>query len=128
MRVLVRVVCAGRLRVTSEASFSRSVTTSLHKRFNMVQITDAAKKQLLVVTEQRELSPGKFLRLAVPPVWEGEGDFGIVIDDRGVTDLSVTEGNRTVLLIGPEVDQAVPNSVLDFKTPQEGPRFTLDVF
>jgi peptidyl-tRNA hydrolase len=94
----------------------------------MFEITDAAKKQLLAVTEQRQLSPGKFLRLAVQPAWQGEGDFGIVIDDRGVTDLSITEGNRTVLLVGPEVDEAVPNSVLDFKTPKEGPRFTLDVF
>ncbi|MEE8519385.1 MAG: hypothetical protein V3S98_09705 [Dehalococcoidia bacterium] len=94
----------------------------------MVDVTDAAKKQLLLVTEQRELSPGKFLRLAVPPAWEGEGDFGIVIDDRGVTDLSITEGNRTVLLIGPEVDGAVHEAVLDFKAHSEGERFTLDVF
>ena len=94
----------------------------------MVEITDTAKKQLLVVTEQHDLGPGKFLRLAVPPTWEGEGDFGIVIDDRGVADISITEGNKTVLLIGPEVDEAVPKAVLDYKTPSEGPRFTLDVY
>ena len=94
----------------------------------MIQVTDAAKRQLKAVTEERKLPPGKFLRLTVPPAWSGEGDFGIVIDDRGSADVAVTLDGRTVLLVGPETTERVLNSVLDFKTPPDGPRFTLDVY
>ena len=47
----------------------------------MVTVTDSAKRELKRVLETRSLTPGKALRLAVPPVWTGEGDFGIVIDE-----------------------------------------------
>ena len=43
-------------------------------------------------------------------------------------DRSITLGNKTVLVVGPEVAEAIPNAVLDYKTPADGPRFTLDVY
>ena len=94
----------------------------------MVQVSGAAKRRLKVVMEERELPPDKFLRLAVPPSWTGEGDFGIVVDSRGVADTSVTLDGKTVLVVGPEVAEAIPNSALDFKTTPQGARFTLDVY
>ena len=39
----------------------------------MVTVTDSAKRELKRVLETRSLTPGKALRLAVPPVWTGEG-------------------------------------------------------
>lgn len=95
----------------------------------MIDITDAAREQLANFMDQRKLEPGRFLRLAVPPLWEGEGDFGIVIDVMGAADMPIAYGNRTVLLISPDVVEAIPNSVLDFKIEDvPSPRFTLDVF
>ena len=50
------------------------------------KVTDAARAQLREIADGRALGPGKYLRLALPPVWTGEGEFGIVIDDRGSGD------------------------------------------
>ena len=65
----------------------------------MVTVTNRAKQELKRVGERLDLEMGKFLRLATPPMWVGEGDFGIVIAEE-----------------------------LDFKEAPEGARFTLDVF
>ncbi len=94
----------------------------------MVQISEAAKRQLKVLLDERKLAPDRFLRLTVPPAWTGEGDFGIVIDGRGGGDTSITLDGKTVLVFGPDVAERIPNSALDFKKAPEGPRFTLDVF
>ncbi len=93
----------------------------------MVTVTRKAKRQLKTVADERELDPGRFLRLAVPPAWTGEGDFGIVIDSRGVMDTDVKLDGRTVLLIEQEVFEQV-QAVLDFKGSPDAQRFTLDVF
>ena len=94
----------------------------------MVQVSEAAKRQRKVLLEERKLAPDRFLRLTVPPTWTGEGDFGIVIDGRGGGDTSVTLDGKTVLVVGPDVVEQIPNSALDFKQGPEGPRFTLDVY
>ena len=94
----------------------------------MVQISEAAKRQLKVLLDERKLAPDRFLRLTVPPAWTGEGDFGIVIDARGPADTSITLDGKTVLVVGPDVAEHIPNSALDFKKAPEGPRFTLDVY
>jgi hypothetical protein len=92
------------------------------------QVTESAKRQLNAVAQQRGLDPGRFLRLALPPVWTGEGDFGIVIDSRGAADVDISYKGRPVLLIEQEMAERLAASVLDFKEPPEGPRFTLDVY
>ncbi len=94
----------------------------------MIEVTDAAKQQLSQVTLERGLGLGRFLRLAVPPAWEGEGDFGIVIDEMGAMDSSIVHEGQTVLLMGPDVAERIPNSLFDYRLDPPGPRFTLDVF
>ena len=47
------------------------------------------------------MEEGKFLRLATPPVWIGEGDFGVVIDSPGDDDMIVDHAGETVLLVDP---------------------------
>jgi Fe-S cluster assembly iron-binding protein IscA len=94
----------------------------------MLEISDAAKQQLTEVATQRHLDPGKFLRLAIPPVWTGDGDFGIVIDDRGAMDTAIKLAGRTVLLIEHEVADQMSKSVLDYKETPQGMGFTLDVY
>ena len=94
----------------------------------MVKVTDSAKEELSRVLETSSLEPGKYLRLANPPVWEGEGDFGIVIDEKGTHDRVVDFEGGQVLLVDRALDDPLSDAVFDFKQSPEGPRFTLDVY
>ena len=94
----------------------------------MVAVTESAKAELSRILETKDLDSGKLLRLAVPPVWTGEGDFGIVIDEPESDDHATDFKGRKVLLVGADLLEKLANSVLDFKEFPDGPRFTLDVF
>ena len=94
----------------------------------MVTITENAKEELKRVLETKSLEAGKCLRLAVPPVWTGEGDFGIVIDAEGEGDQAVDHQGLTVLLMDSALAEQLPSAVLDFKESPQGPQFTLDVY
>ena len=94
----------------------------------MVTVTDRAKEELKRVLETSSLDPDRYLRLATPPGWTGEGDFGIVIDERGETDHVVDHEGLQVLLMDAALTEQLPSAVLDFKESPDGPRFTLDVF
>ena len=94
----------------------------------MVTVTDSAKEELKRIFEVKNLDPGRYLRLTTPPVWQGEGDFGIVIDDQGNGDHVVGLNGLTVLLVDPGLLEQLSNAVLDFKDSPGGSRFTLDVF
>ena len=92
----------------------------------MVTVTDTAKRELKRILETRSLADDKALRLAVPPTWTGEGDFGIVIDEAETEGVMVEYEGSPVLLIDTELMEQLENSVLDFKDSPS--RFTLDVF
>ena len=94
----------------------------------MVKVTDSAKEELSRVLETSSLEPGKYLRLATPPVWDGEGDFGIVIDEKGTHDRAVDFQGVQVLLVDRALDDHLSDAVFDFKQSPDGPRFTLDVY
>ena len=94
----------------------------------MVTVTDSAREEFNRILETRVLESGKHLRLAVSPVWTGEGDFGIVIDDGQENDQIIDYQGRTVLLVGEDLTEQLQSSILDFKESPDGPRFTLDVF
>ena len=93
-----------------------------------MNVTKRAKAELNRILETKALDPGKYLRLAVPPSWTGEGDFGIVIDDEGESDQSVDVQGRKVLIVSADLTGHLQYAVLDFKESPDGPRFTLDVF
>ncbi len=94
----------------------------------MVKITDTAKQQLKTIVETRNLESGKFLRLATPPIWEGEGDFGIVISEEGAHDFVVKHEDVDVLLVDSGLMEQMPTAVLDYKDTPNGLAFTLDVY
>ena len=94
----------------------------------MVTVTDKAKEGLKSILETRSLAPGKLLRLAMPPVWKGEGDFGIVIDDQGENDHVVSFQGMDLLLIDASLLDRLAKAVLDFKESPRGMGFTLDVY
>ena len=94
----------------------------------MVNVTDSAKKELKRILDTRELDPGRYLRLTTPPVWDGDGDFGIVIDEEGYQDHVVHFEGLTLLLVESSLAEQLSKAVLDFKELPDGSRFTLDVF
>ena len=91
-------------------------------------VTDSAKEELKRLVGVSSLDPGKYLKLAVPPVWTGQGDFGVVIDKKGNADQAVEFQGTTVLLVDAAMEERLSKAVLDFKASPDGPRFTLDVY
>ena len=94
----------------------------------MVTVTDKAKEGLKSILETRSLAPGKLLRLAMPPVWKGEGDFVIVIDDQAENDHVVSFQGMDLLLVDSSLLDRLAKAVLDFKESPRGMGFTLDVY
>lgn len=90
----------------------------------MLQITENAKEELKRIRDNSAVSPDKFLRLAMAPVWEGEGDFGIVIGGEGYGDQVVVYQDSTILLVDPVLVDQLSKSILDFKDS----KFSLDVY
>ena len=94
----------------------------------MVTVTSRAKEELKRILETSSLKSGKYLRLATPPAWTGEGDWGIVIDEERDGDQAVDFQGLKVLLLDFDLVERLTNAVFDFKDSSEGSRFTLDVF
>ena len=94
----------------------------------MVTVTDEANEELRRILSTRSCDLGKCLRLAMPPMWDGVGDFGIVVDVEGEGDQSVELDGLKILLVDPLIAERLVNAVLDFKDSPDGCRFTLDVF
>ena len=91
-------------------------------------ITDSAMDELDRIADGKHLEDGKFLRLATPPVWIGEGDWGIVVSDTDDDDDVFGKDGRTALGMSPSLAEQMADAVLDFKDTPEGARFTLDVY
>lgn len=91
-------------------------------------VTDMAIEELIRIADGRNLATGKFLRLATPPVWIGEGDWGISISDSDDDDEVFEKDGRTALVMAPSLSEQMAEAVLDFKDTPEGARFTLDVY
>lgn len=94
----------------------------------MLNITNSAKEELQRALQRTKLAPDKYLRLAVPPVWVGEGDFGIVVDSEGEHDHIVMEQERILLLVDSHLAERLKDSVLDFKDLSGQAGLTLDVY
>ncbi len=95
----------------------------------MITVTDKAKEELKRILETRRIEPGKSLRLAIPPVWTGEGDFGIVIDSDKEDDYIVEYEGVTVLVVeGGLIEGSLASAVVDFKETPDGAGFTVDVY
>ena len=90
----------------------------------MIEITDTARAELHRMMGGYDLDEGQGFRLATPPVWIGEGDFGVVIDKPGDDDVVVDHAGETVLLVDPGLAEHLSKSVMDFKDA----RFSLDVY
>jgi len=86
----------------------------------MLNVTDSARAQLNAATAQMEAS-GQKLRLG--PTREGKLAF--YPDQAQDGDHVVEHDGVTVLVMGPDVAQALAGRTLDFEQRDEGPRFAL---
>ena len=98
----------------------------------MFKVTEEAKKELKRIHESRSLDSGMYLRFAIPPVWTGYGNFGIVIDYEKEGDITIFLDDFKVLIIEDIIAQEIhaqkegeSESILDFVESPEGTRFTL---
>jgi len=94
----------------------------------MVKVTERAKEELKRLKSKLNLEAGKCLRLATPPMWTGEGDFGIVTDTERSGDQPVEYEGQTVLMVDGQLAEMLATAVVDWKDSSQGPRFTIDVY
>ncbi|MBM2827199.1 MAG: hypothetical protein HW403_1263 [Dehalococcoidia bacterium] len=94
----------------------------------MITVTDSAKEELKRILETRRLEPGQSLRLTTPPVWTGDGDFGIVIDFQRDGDYTVEHEGVNVLYVDPNLMELLDTGVVDFKETSQGVGFAVDVY
>lgn len=94
----------------------------------MIKVSSIATKELERLISTTTMDSDKFLRLAIPPTWPGEGDFGIVIDYQNPDDIVIYSNSDTILLlIDPSLTDNLSNSILDFKAANSESTFTLDI-
>jgi Fe-S cluster assembly iron-binding protein IscA len=94
----------------------------------MVTVTDTAIEELVRVASVTRMGPNQYLRLATPPLWQGDGDFGIVTDGERTNDHIVEHEGSPLLLIDEVLAEQLSKSVFDFKESPQGRGFTLDVY
>ena len=94
----------------------------------MFKITVKAKEKLHEISEEKNIRPHQFLRLSIPPIWSGEGDFGIVIDHPTEDDIKIIFKNETVLLIEPSINEKLLNATFDYIVSIKQTGFHLDIY
>ena len=89
-----------------------------------MKISEKAIKELVKLRSEKVKDPTKTLKIVTFPLWQGEGDFGIVIDVSRDRDQVIKYQDREILWLDPGTTEHLDKSKFDFK---DG-RFTLDVF
>ena len=73
----------------------------------MFIVSEEAKKELKRMHESRSMEPGMYFRLAIPPIWTGFGDFGIVIDEEKIKQISEYSSRKEEI----EIDLVISNKL-----------------
>tara|TARA_Y100000590_G_scaffold340947_1_gene388907 strand:- start:10167 stop:10475 length:309 start_codon:yes stop_codon:yes gene_type:complete len=94
----------------------------------VLNITLKAKEKLNQISAEKNIWPLQFLRLTIPPIWSGEGDFGIVIDNANEDDIQINFENKTILLIESLINESLSNSTLDYIESGKQIGFNLDIY
>lgn len=93
----------------------------------MFKISQTAIKELEKMLKRSPLDDGLYYRLAIKPIWNGAGDFGIVKDKKLTSDIIFGE-NICNLLVDQELAKELKKSTFDYKETQQGSGFTLDIY
>ena len=94
-----------------------------------MKISDKAKQELLKIRTDRLKDPTKTLKIVTFPLWQGEGDFGIVIQERFDTDVIIKDENGSELLsVDAHISETVEKAALDFIVVNNIPSFKIDIY
>ena len=95
-----------------------------------MEVTQEALDELRRIVSVRAMGYQQILRLAMPPVWTGGGDFGIVVDQISDEDIVVVRdgGGEALLVIDRELEDNLEKAILDHKETPNGRGFALDVY
>jgi hypothetical protein len=94
-----------------------------------MKISDKAKQELLKIRTDRLKDPTKTLKIVTFPLWQGEGDFGIVIQERFDTDVIIKDENGSELLsVDAHISETVEKAALDFIVVNNMPSFKIDIY
>ena len=94
-----------------------------------MKISDKAKQELLKIRTDRLKDPTKTLKIVTFPLWQGEGDFGIVIQERFDTDVIIKDENGSELLsVDVHISETVEKAALDFIVVNNMPSFKIDIY
>ena len=112
-----------------EAFCHTLATVAIQKgTISVITVTVKAKEELKRILETRRLETGQGLRLTTPPIWTGDGDFGIVIDYQRDRDHMVEHEGMKVLYVDPDLLELLDTAVVDFKETPQGVGFSVDVY
>ncbi len=94
-----------------------------------MKISDKAKQELLKIRTDRLKDPTKTLKIVTFPLWQGEGDFGIVRQERFDTDVIIKDENGSELLsVDAHISETVEKAALDFIVVNNMPSFKIDIY
>ncbi len=94
-----------------------------------MKISDKAKQELLKIRTDRLKDPTKTLKIVTFPLWQGEGNFGIVIQERFDTDVIIKDENGSELLsVDAHISETVEKAALDFIVVNNMPSFKIDIY
>tara|TARA_B100001996_G_C18667611_1_gene595445 strand:+ start:2533 stop:2817 length:285 start_codon:yes stop_codon:yes gene_type:complete len=94
-----------------------------------MKISDKAKQELLKIRTDKLKDPTKTLKIVTFPLWQGEGDFGIVIQERFDTDVIIKDENGSELLsVDSHISETVEKAALDFIVVNNMPSFKIDIY
>ena len=94
----------------------------------MLEVTDNAKIELKRIKDTRSIPEGQCMKLVAPPMWIGEGDFGMVITIENDDDTLVLFEGETILRVESFLMEQIKKVILDFKQTPQGKQFTMDVY
>ena len=87
----------------------------------MVTVTDQAAEVLRATLDQTRTAPGQALRLLLRP----GGGFGLGLDQEREDDRVVTADGEKILLLMPDIAEAVGQATIDAEETEEGPKLVI---
>ena len=94
-----------------------------------MEISEKAIKELIKLRSEKIKDPTKTLKIVTFPLWQGDGDFGIVIQERFDTDIIINDAsNNEIISIDSHISDSVSKAKLDFKIIKKMPSFKIDIY
>ena len=94
-----------------------------------MEISEKAIKELIKLRSEKIKDPTKTLKIVTFPLWQGDGDFGIVIQERFDTDIIINDAsNNEIISIDSHISDSVSKAKLDFKIINKMPSFKIDIY